>query len=213
MYPFVNLPLPYEYDALEPYIDTKTMIIHHDKSLQAYVDRLNEVLKAYPGLQSFTLEELIEGADKLPKVLQAPIRNYAGGVYNHRFFFNGLKIPNRLEPQGNLVEMINAQYGNFNNFKEVFKNEALGLFGSGDAWLVFDKGKLKIMTTPNQNNPLAEGYCPILTIDVWEHAYFLKHYNLRNAYVDDWFRVINWDEANRNFMNCLREYQQNNSTT
>ncbi|KXL53431.1 superoxide dismutase [Anaerotignum neopropionicum] len=208
MYPFVNLPLPYAFDALEPYIDTKTMEIHHDRQLQAYINQLNRVLSDFPVLQSMTLEELIINADELTDGLSIPIRNYGGGVYNHRFYFNGMQPPSDLTPRGRLIEMINAQYGNFYNFQEVVKREGLSVFGSGYAWLVFDDGRLRVITTPNQNCPLEQGLCPILALDVWEHAYFLKHYNLRGNYIDDWFRVINWEKADENYLNCIQNYQE-----
>ena len=208
MYPFVNLPLPYAFDALEPYIDAKTMEIHHDRQLQAYINQLNRVLSDFPVLQSMTLEELIINADELTDGLAIPIRNYGGGVYNHRFYFNGMQPPSDLTPRGRLIEMINAQYGNFYNFQEVVKREGLSVFGSGYAWLVFDDGRLRVITTPNQNCPLEQGLCPILALDVWEHAYFLKHYNLRGNYIDDWFRVINWEKADENYLNCIQNYQE-----
>jgi len=209
MYPFVNLPLPYEYDALEPYIDTKTMVIHHDRQLQAYINRLNALLMDYQVLQGFTLEDLIlHSGDLLEGGLQEPIQNLAGGVYNHRFYFDGMAPPSNLSPRGILFEMIESQYGNYNNFKEVFKFEGLKVFGSGYAWLVFDNGILRIITTPNQNTPMAIGYCPIIALDVWEHAYYLKHYNLRGNYIDDWFRVINWEKATENYLVCLNQYEK-----
>lgn len=207
-YPFVNIPLPYDYDALEPYIDTRTMVIHYDRQLQDYINRLNAILKDDPVLQSMTLEELIiNSSELLEGGLQESIRNYAGGVYNHRFYFNGMAPPTNVSPKGILVEMIASQYGNFTNFLEVLKFEGLRVFGSGYAWLVFDNGILRIVTTPNQNNPIAQGLCPILALDVWEHAYFLKHYNLRANYIDDWFRVINWDQATENYLACLNQFQ------
>ncbi|WP_313524502.1 superoxide dismutase [Anaerotignum sp.] len=205
-YPFVNLPLPYNYNALEPYIDAKTMEVHHDKHLQGYINNLNQVLKGYQGLQLLTLEQLIENADRLPKGLQAPIRNYAGGVYNHRVYFDGMEPPTDQKPRGKLMEMINSQYGSLQSFKDVFKKEAQGVFGAGYAWLVYDKGKLKILSTPNQNSPIEQGFCPIFNIDVWEHAYYLKHLNERGDYIDDWFNVVNWDMANQNYLNCIRRY-------
>ncbi|WMI81890.1 superoxide dismutase [Anaerotignum sp. MB30-C6] len=204
-YPFVNLPLPYEYDALEPYIDARTMAIHHERYAEAYVTRLNMVLADYPGLQALTLEQLIQNADSLPKALQVPIRNYAGGIYNHRLYFNGLAPPSDKEPKGKLLELINSQYGSLTVFKEILMEEALSVFGSGYTWLIYDKGRLVILTSPNQNTPVEQKKCTILNLDVWEHAYYLKHYNRRGDYIADWFNVVNWDKANENFLECVRQ--------
>lgn len=212
LYPFVNLPLPYDYDALEPYIDTRTMEIHHDRQLQSYIDRLNLILRDYPVLQQMTLEELIINADSLSVGLQIPIRNYAGGVYNHRRYFDGLQRPSDITPKNTLLEVINGQFGNFYNFQDVVKKAGMGVFGSGYTWLVFDKEKVKVITTPNQNCPIAQGYCIIFALDVWEHAYYLQHYNLRGNYIDDWFRVVNWEKANQLYLECLMDYQETGIT-
>ncbi len=197
-YPFINLPLPYAYDALEPFIDEKTMYLHHDKHLQTYIDNLNTILEEEPQLHGLSLEQLIKSSGKLPKRLQDSIRNNAGGVYNHRFFFEGLMNPAKREPTGRLMDKINRQFGSFDNFKVALKKAALSVFGSGYAWLVYDRCGLQILTTPNQNSPVEQGFYPILTIDVWEHAYYLKHYNVRADYVEDWLNIINWEQAKRN---------------
>ena len=199
-YPFHNLPLPYAYDALEPYIDQKTMYLHHDKHLQTYIDNLNLVLKNESRLQKLSLEQLIKAAGKLPKKLQIPIRNNAGGVYNHRFFFEGIASPTERQPEGKLIEKIIRQFGNLNNFKAELKEAALSVFGSGYAWLVHDRCGLKIFTSQNQNCPLEHELRPILAIDVWEHAYYLKHYNVRANYIDDWLTIIDWTRAEQNFL-------------
>lgn len=201
-YPFVNTPLPYDYDDLEPYIDEKTMYLHHDKHLQTYINNLNAALEKYPQLQKLSLKQLIKASGRLQKEIQTAVRNNAGGVYNHRFYFDGLKNPSQREPSGRLAEAISKAFGSYQDFKAEFKKAALSVFGSGYAWLVFDKCRLKIITTPNQNSPVERGLCPILTIDVWEHAYYLKHYNVRADYIDDWFNIINWDKAEENFLNC-----------
>lgn len=204
-YKFVNLPLPYAFDAMEPFIDKKTMEIHHDKHLQGYVDNLNKALERYPELQRLPLEALVTPPDTLPIANKNAIKNNAGGVYNHRFYFNSL-IPaaNAKAPSGMLLEDINKTYGSFAAFKADFKAAALSVFGSGYAWLVVDnKGDLNIITTANQDTPLSLNLCPILNIDVWEHAYYLKHYNMRANYIDDWFNVVNWDKANKRFMDCF----------
>lgn len=202
-YPFVNLPLPYEYNALEPFIDEETMRLHHDKHLQTYIDNLNGILKNEPELWNLSLEELIKNADKLPKNLQTPVRNNAGGVYNHRFFFEGIAPPAQNEPDGKFTKLINRRFGNMADFRQELKKAALSVFGSGYAWLVLDKGRLEIVTTPNQNSPIENGMCPILCLDVWEHAYYLKHHNLRGDYIEDFFRVMNPKTAGQKLWRCL----------
>lgn len=203
-YPFVNLPLPYSYNALEPFIDEKTMQLHHDKHLQTYINNLNNTLKEYPRLQNLSLEQLIRNSSRLPPKLQSEIINNAGGVYNHRFFFDGLKNPSKTEPSGKLADTINCRFGSFGSFRDEFKKAALSVFGSGYAWLVIDRGNLHIITTANQNSPIEQNLCPVMSIDVWEHAYYLKHYNVRADYIDDWLYVINWDKAEQNYMDCLK---------
>ncbi len=203
-YPFVNIPLGYAYDALEPFIDEKTMWLHHMRHLQTYINNLNAALENKPRLQKLTLEQLIRISPQLPDDLSEKVRNNAGGVYNHRFFFNGLSSESKGAPHDNLLNAINRRYGSFSNFKVAFKKAALSVFGSGYAWLVYCCGDIKIITTPNQNSPVECGLSPILTIDVWEHAYYLKHYNLRADYIDDWFNVINWCKAEKNFLHNLK---------
>ncbi len=203
-YPFINLPLPYDYDALEPYIDTKTMQLHHDRHLQTYIDNLNAVLKENPQLQKFSLEQLIRGAHRLPRELQTQVRNNAGGVYNHRFFFENM-TPSSQEPSGEFANTIEKTFGGYETFEKKFTEAALSVFGSGYAWLVSDRGKLRIVTSPNQNTPLEKGLCPILNLDVWEHAYYLKHYNRRADYISDWFHAVNWDMAEDNYRKCMEK--------
>lgn len=199
-YPFVNQPLPYDFDALEPYIDEKTMYLHHNRHLQTYIDNLNSILQDNPNLQRFSLTQLIKNAPALPRELGISISRNAGGVFNHRFFFNGLTPDSDGEPVGMLAKAIDKSFGSFEDFKEQFKKAALSVFGSGYAWLTYDRGRLRIITTANQNTPLTMGVCPIITIDVWEHAYYLKHYNVRSAYIDDWFNVVNWNMAEENYL-------------
>lgn len=199
-YPFENLPLPYDYDALEPYIDEKTMHLHHDKHLQTYINNLNAALKDEPRLQKMSLEQLIKNSACLPANKQTAVRNNAGGVYNHRFYFDILKNPSEGCPVGALEEAIDRAFGDCDEFKDAFKKAALSVFGSGYAWLVSDNGRLRIVTTPNQNSPIEQGMNPIITIDVWEHAYYLKHFNVRADYIEDWFRIVNWEQAERNFL-------------
>lgn len=199
-YPFVNQPLPYDFDALEPFIDEKTMFLHHNKHLQTYIDNLNAALENCPKLQKLSLTQLILNSPKMTSDLSISVSRNAGGVFNHRFYFSGLTDKSDCEPEGKLLEAIENCFGSLEEFKQAFKKSALSVFGSGYAWLVSDKGKLKIITTANQSTPLTLGLCPILNIDVWEHAYYLKHYNVRAAYIDDWFHIVDWNRANENYL-------------
>lgn len=199
-YPFINLPLPYSYDALEPLIDEKTMRLHHDRHLQTYIDNLNAVLKDEPRLQTLSLEQLIRCAGRLPGRLRAPVRNNAGGVYNHRFFFEGLSPSSEPDSGAVLLKRIDQRFGSFEHFKSAFKTAALSVFGSGYAWLVDGECGLCILTTPNQQSPVEQCHRPVLAIDVWEHAYYLKHYNDRADYIDDWFKVVDWEQAQQNYL-------------
>lgn len=201
-YPFINTPLPYAYDALEPYIDEKTMNLHHNRHLQTYIDNLNHFLEENPVLQQYSLEELLCVWRMLPCHLQAPLRNNAGGVYNHRFYFDGMKsCASDRSPASSsrLFREMSRQFGSPENFRAQFKDAALSVFGSGYAWLVSDRGTLRIITSSNQNTPVLRSRTLILNIDVWEHAYYLKHYNLRASYIDDWFHVIDWTKAENRF--------------
>lgn len=200
-YPFVNLPLPYGYDALEPFIDEKTMHLHHDKHLQTYIDNLNAAIEKEPRIKQLPLTQLICYADKLPQPLQSTVRNNAGGVYNHRFYFEQLTNPSDGKPTSALLREINRTFGTFDKFKSDLKAAALSVFGSGYAWLVADGRELKIVTTANQDVPLC--YCSILNIDVWEHAYYLKHYNVRADYIDDLLQIINWKVVEERYNKCL----------
>jgi len=206
-YKFINTPLPYAYDAMEPYIDEKTMRLHHDRHLQTYIDNLNDTLGKYPQYQCRTLEQLITNASCLsclPKDIQINIKNNSGGVFNHQFYFANLSNPTSLYPTGILGESIKNEFGSYMSFQNRFKTAALSVFGSGYAWLVVNAaGKLCITTTQNQDTPLQLGLVPVLNIDVWEHAYYLKHYNKRADYIDDWFHVVNWNNANLNYMRCF----------
>lgn len=201
-YPFVNPTLPYAYDALEPFIDTKTMHLHHDRHLQTYVDNLNKALKDYPAFHNWSLEQLLTNIDSLPVAIQIPVKNNGGGVYNHIFYFNGMNSETQWQA-GMLYPAIVEDFGSVEQFLYEFKNHALSVFGSGYAWLVANQnGKLKIMTTANQDTPISQHLCPIATIDVWEHAYYLKHYNERTAYINDWFSVVNWEHAAKLYKKC-----------
>lgn len=208
-YPFVNPPLPYGYDALEPYIDTLTMHLHHDRHLQTYIDNLNKTLKDYPMFHDWSLEKLLTNTDSLPAAIQTPVNNNGGGVYNHIFYFNGMSNSETRNQAGKLYNAIVRDFGSVENFFKEFKDAALSVFGSGYAWLVSDKnGKLSIVKSANQDTPIAQGLCPVAAIDVWEHAYYLKHYNERAAYIDDWFRVVDWPHADELFQKCIANLQR-----
>lgn len=191
-YPFKLEALPYSYSALEPFIDQETMTIHHTKHHQAYVNNLNNALEKHPELHNLTLEELLTRLDNLPKSIQLAVRNNGGGVYNHNLFWKSM-TPDSSLPSDSFINKINDTFGSLENFKSEFKKAALGRFGSGWAWLVSDKDKkLMIISTPNQDTPLEQGLVPLLPLDVWEHAYYLKYQNRRNDYIDNWFEIINW---------------------
>ncbi len=189
--------LPYPYDALEPYVDALTMEIHHTKHHQTYITKLNDVLKAHPELQEKRLDELLMLLEDLPEGIKAPIGNNAGGHYNHTLFWQMMDPKGGGEPDGKLGKMIKQEFDGFQNFKINFTQAALNRFGSGWAWLVVNpRGVLEIISTPNQGSPLKDGNIPILTLDVWEHAYYLKYQNRRQEYIDNWWNVVNWEFAN-----------------
>ena len=191
--------LPYAYDALEPYIDEETMHLHHDKHHNTYVTNLNSAIEKYPELGEKTIEELLSDMDAVPTDIKTAVRNNGGGHANHSFFWE-IMAPNAGgEPTGAIKEAINEAFGDFSSFKEEFKKAAAGRFGSGWAWLVMENGKLAITSTANQDSPLMEGKTPILGLDVWEHAYYLKYKNVRPDYIAAFWNVINWDEVNKRF--------------
>jgi len=203
-YPFTLMPLPYPYDSLEPYIDTETMHLHHDKHHKAYVDNLNLALAPYPQYHNMNLEQLIMAADRLNPNIQKTVHNNAGGVYNHNFLWSIMGPKTNHVPYGILANAINNEFKSFSAFQEAFKKEALGRFGSGYAWLVTDtKGHLKIISTANQDTVLTLTYCPILLLDVWEHAYYLKYQNRRGDYIDQWWNTVDWDQTLANYNHCL----------
>lgn len=196
--PFENTPLPYAFDALEPYIDTRTMEIHHDRHLQAYIDGLNRAIAPFPALQNCTAARLaVLNAPALRCIRPALCRN-AGGVFNHRFYFAGMTPDGgRRLPCGALQAAVLQTFGTQAAFEDAFTKAALGVFGSGYVWLVRDvAGRPRIITTANQDTPMARGLRPLLCCDVWEHAYYLKHQNRRADYAADWLRVADWARAN-----------------
>lgn len=199
-YPFVARPLPYEYDALIPVIDERTLHFHHDKHYQTYVDNLNNILADYPELQQMSLKELLITSEELPEAARTPIRNNGGGVFNHELYFDSMRSPAGQEPSGELAEAINRDFGSAKQWQEQMKQAAMGQFGSGWAWLLSDcNGKLSIVKTPNQDVPDLAVYTPILLVDVWEHAYYLQYQNRRADYVDGWFGLINWRKVQKRY--------------
>jgi superoxide dismutase, Fe-Mn family len=191
--------LPYAHDALEPHVDKQTMEIHHGKHHNTYVTNANAALEGKSDLESMSVEELLKNMDKVPDDIKTAVRNNAGGHANHSLFWEIMGPNGGGAPSGELADAINSKFGGFDQFKEQFKAAATGRFGSGWAWLVVDNGNLEITSTPNQDSPLMDGKTPILGIDVWEHAYYLKYQNLRPNYVDAWWNVVNWDEVAKRY--------------
>ncbi len=191
--------LPYPYESLEPYIDTTTMQIHHDKHHATYVTNLNNALKDQADLQKHSALDLIQNLGSVPEAIRGPVRNNAGGHVNHTMFWEQLKV-GVAEPSGALGDAITAAFGSLAAFKEAFEKAGLGRFGSGWAWLVKKDGKLAIVSTPNQDNPLMDGSgTPLLGVDVWEHAYYLKYQNKRADYLKAFWSVVNWDDVAKRF--------------
>lgn len=185
--------LPYAYDALEPHIDEETMRIHHDKHHQAYVDKANGALEGTEWADK-DVAEVLQNLSSLPADKQGPVRNNAGGHYNHSLFWQMMGPDGGGEPSGELAEAINSTFGSFDAFKEEFKNAGIGQFGSGWAWLVKNvDGSIAVTKTPNQDSPISDGQTPLLGCDVWEHAYYLKYQNKRPEYLDAFWNVVNWD--------------------
>jgi len=191
--------LPYAYDALEPYIDVETMHLHHDKHHNTYVTSLNAAIEKHPELGEKTVEELLADFSSVPEDIQTAVRNNGGGHANHTFFWEILGPKAGGEPTGAIKEAIEETFGSFEDFKEEFKTAATGRFGSGWAWLVVKDGKLAITSTANQDSPLMDGQTPVLGLDVWEHAYYLKYKNVRPEYINAFWSVVNWDKVNEYF--------------
>ncbi|RIH89644.1 superoxide dismutase [Calidithermus roseus] len=199
-YPFKLPELPFDKAALEPYIDAMTMEIHHGKHHAAYVNNLNAALEKAPEVQGWSLEELLTKINQVPEAIRTAVRNNGGGHHNHTLFWDILTPGGSKEPTGRLAEAINATFGSFEKLKEQMTQAGLTRFGSGWAWLVKDKdGKLKVYSTANQDSPLMEGDTPLLGIDVWEHAYYLKYQNRRPDYLAAIWNVINWDKVAERF--------------
>lgn len=196
---FELAPLPYDHAALEPHIDAQTMQIHHGKHHAAYVNNLNAALEKYPQFFEKSAEDIVKDLNSVPEEVRTAVRNNAGGHVNHTFFWNLMSGKGGGAPSGELAEAINKAFGNFDAFKEQFAKAGMGRFGSGWAWLVVDKGALKIVSTPNQDNPISDGLKPILGVDVWEHAYYLKYQNRRADYLAAWWNVVDWNVVAKHY--------------
>ncbi len=192
-------PLPYSYDALEPFIDEQTMQIHHDKHHAAYVTNLNAALDKHPELSGTSLESLLKDLNGVPEDIRVAVRNHGGGAWNHDLFWRVMAPNAGGEPGGTLGKGISSTFGSYSEFKAEFEKAAMGRFGSGWAWLVKKDETLKVLSTANQDTPISDGLFPLLALDVWEHAYYLKYQNRRAEYVNNWWNVVNWDEVARRF--------------
>ena len=193
--------LPYSFDALEPVIDAKTMEIHHDKHHAAYVNKLNEALAKHPELTNKSVEELLRDINNIPEDIRTAVRNHGGGHANHSLFWE-IMSPKREKPSGAFVSEINKAFGSVDKLTELIVANGMGQFGSGWSWLVISGGKLKVYATANQDSPLMNGDIPILGIDVWEHAYYLKYQNKRDEYLKAWWNIVNWEAVERSWANA-----------
>ena len=190
--------LPYDYNALEPYIDEQTMRIHHTKHHQAYIDKLNGTIKGTK-FENIDVNELIKKINDVPENIRTVVRNHGGGHSNHTFFWQVMTPDAGGEPHGNVADAIKHTFSSFDKFKEEFTNAGLNRFGSGWAWLALNKGKLEVYSTANQDSPIMEGKIPILGIDTWEHSFYLKHMWNKAAYIKDWWNVVNWKQVEENY--------------
>lgn len=197
-------PLPYSFDALEPYIDAKTMEIHHDKHHGAYVTNVNKALESHPDLQKLSIEQLLASLDRVPENIRTTVRNNGGGHANHSMFWTIMKKGGGGEPKGELADAIKKTFGSFADFKTKFAQTGTGRFGSGWAWLFIQNGKLVLDSTPNQDTPIMSGGKPVMGLDVWEHAYYLKYQNRRPEYIEAWWNVVNWDQIAENYTKATK---------
>jgi Fe-Mn family superoxide dismutase len=197
---FKLMDLPYAYDALEPHIDARTMEIHHSKHHQGYTNNLNAALEKFPELQTKSARELLKSLSALPEEIRTAVRNNGGGYKNHNIFWKVMSPNGGGQPTGKLAVAIDQKFTSFDSFKDLFSKTAATRFGSGWAWLVKDEaGNLSVTSTANQDSPFSDGMIPILGLDVWEHAYYLKYQNRRADYISAWWNVVNWDEVARRF--------------
>ncbi|MBI5357068.1 superoxide dismutase [Candidatus Collierbacteria bacterium] len=198
--PFELLKLPYSFDALEPVIDAKTMEIHHDKHHAAYIAKLNDAIAKHPELVNKSVEELLKDINSIPEDVRTAVKNHGGGHANHSLFWE-IMTPKSGKPSETFVSEINKVFGSVDKMKDLIVANGMGQFGSGWSWLVVSGGKLKVYATANQDSPLMSGDIPILGIDVWEHAYYLKYQNKRDEYLKNWWSVVNWETVERNWEN------------
>jgi Fe-Mn family superoxide dismutase len=207
---FILPNLPYEYDALAPFISSDIQHLHHDKHHRAYVDNLNKALEKYPEWQNKDIDEIITSLDQIPEDVRTAVRNNGGGHFNHSMFWQMMtpKKGEGQEPSGTLLDKIKHSFGDFKTFKEQFGQGATKVFGSGWQWLVWvwenGNGEVKLMSTPNQDSPLTQGKVPLLGLDVWEHAYYLQYYNKRADYIEAWWNVVNWDDVAQRLSGCTK---------
>lgn len=193
-------PLPYDYNALEPYIDARTLEIHYTKHHQGYVNKLNKAIESHPDIASHSIEDVLKDLNAIPAEIREAVRNFGGGVYNHTFFWHSMKKGGGGKAVGAVAYAIDKEFGSFDQFKDLFSQTAKKLFGSGWAWLSVDSsGKLLVHETLNQDCPLSMGYTPLLCLDVWEHAYYLKYQNKRDDFVDAWWNLVDWDMVERRY--------------
>jgi superoxide dismutase, Fe-Mn family len=191
--------LKYDYSALEPYVDAQTMKIHHQKHHAAYVSKLNAAFEGYSDLADKSIEDVLKDLNSVPEAIRTAVRNNGGGHFNHTMFWEIMGSNTGGAPSGDLGSSIDSAFGGFDKFKDEFASAAANRFGSGWAWLVLDNGSLKIMSTANQDNPVSEGLKPVMGLDVWEHAYYLKYQNRRPEYINNWWNVVNWDEVAKRY--------------
>lgn len=202
-YPFTLTPLPYPANALMPVLSQQTVCIHHDRHQKSYVDHLNEILKPYPQLHGWSLEQLLLSLNAVPEEIRVSVKNNAGGVYNHELYFGCMGRPGHTSPSGVLLEYIKKDFGSVESWKREMREAAADRFGSGYAWLILDGHKLRVVSTANQDAPVTNDTYPLLPVDVWEHAYYLVYQNRRDAYADRWFSLINWDAVGERFRQCF----------
>jgi superoxide dismutase, Fe-Mn family len=198
-YPFKLPDLPYAFSALEPHIDAKTMEVHHDKHHAAYTNKLNEALEKHADLQSRSIEELLRGIESVPEAIRTAVRNNGGGYANHNLFWDIMGPGGGGEATGALADALRQKFGSFTDFKQKVNAAGAGQFGSGWAWLVVGDSGIDVYATPNQDSPLMRGHRPVLGVDVWEHAYYLKYQNRRPDYLEAWWNTLQWDEIGKRY--------------
>jgi superoxide dismutase, Fe-Mn family len=196
--------LPYDYDALAPFVSGEIQHLHHDKHHRAYVDNLNKALEQEPDWQGKSIEELLTSLDTLPESIRTVVRNHGGGHFNHSMFWEMMAPKQEQAPVGTLLDKIQSSFGDVKTFKEHFGQQAIKVFGSGWQWLVYDEGKVSLLSTPNQDNPITQGKVPLLGLDVWEHAYYLQYYNKRPDYVEAWWNIVNWDDVAKRLAEAMK---------